>query len=73
MNTLTPSALEALSDGQARASLVAGAVVAGAIVVAMPRRFAWTTAAVVGVTLALTSYDSGQRIVDASAHEDVRR
>jgi len=62
--------LEPLSDGQARAALVAGALVAGAIVVAVPRRWAWTAAAVVGVTLALASYDSGRRIVDASAHED---
>ena len=70
VSTLTPSALEALSDGQARAALVAGTILAGAIVVAVPRRWAWTAAAVVGVTLAVASYDSGRRIVDASAHED---
>ncbi len=70
VNTLTPAVLEALSDGQARAALVAGALAAGAIVVAVPRRWAWTTAAVVGLTLALASYDSAQRIVDASGHED---
>ena len=70
VSTLTPSSLEALSDGQARAALVAGTILAGAIVVAVPRRWAWTAAAVVGVALALASYDSGRRIVDASAHED---
>ena len=70
VNTLTPSALEALSDDWARAVLVAAAILAGAIVVAIPRRWAWAAAALVGVTLAFASYESGRRIVDASAHED---
>lgn len=69
VNTLTPSGLAALSDGQARAVLVAIAVLAGVIVVAVPKSFAWVAAAIVGVGLALVSVDSGRRIADASEHE----
>jgi hypothetical protein len=58
------------SEGWSRAALVAAALVAGALVLALPRRFAWVTAAVVGVGLALLSIDAGDRIADASAHEE---
>src|SRR4029079_15628590 len=57
------------SEGWARAALVIAALVAGALVLALPRRFAWVTAAVVGVGRALLSVDAGDRIADASAHE----
>src|SRR4029079_4930456 len=57
------------SEGWARAALVIAALVAGALVLALPRRFAWVTAAVVGVGLALLSVDAGDRIAAASAHE----
>jgi hypothetical protein len=71
-NSPTPAALARLgSEGWARAALVAGALAAGALVLALPRRFAWVTAVVVGVGLGLLSVDSGQRIADASAHEEV--
>jgi hypothetical protein len=70
VNALTPSPLGSLSSDDARIALVAAAVVAGALFVAVPRRFAWTLAAVVGVGLALVSFDTGRRIADASAHED---
>jgi hypothetical protein len=71
-NTLTPAVLARLgSDGAARAALVASALVAGALVLLLPRRFAWVTAVVVGVGLALLSVDSGGRIADASAHEQL--
>ncbi len=70
VNTLTPSSLVDLSGDQARAALVAAAVVAGALFVAVPRRLAWTLAVVVGVGLALASADSGHRVADASEHED---
>jgi hypothetical protein len=70
-NTPTPAALAGLgSESWARAALVAGALVAGALVLALPRRFAWVTALVVGVGLALLSVDAGRRIADASAHEE---
>ena len=70
-NSPTPAALVRLgSEGWARAALVAGALAAGALVLALPRRFAWVTAVVVGVGLGLLSVDSGQRIADASAHEE---
>jgi len=69
-NTPTPSVLTGLgSEGAARAALVATALVAGALVVAVPRRLAWTIAVAAGVALALLSVDSGRRIADASAHE----
>ena len=42
VNTFTPSSLVDLSVDQARAALVAAAVVAGALFVAVPRRLAWT-------------------------------
>jgi hypothetical protein len=58
------------SEGWARTALVAAAVAAGILVLALPRRFAWVTAAVVGVGLALLSVDAGERIADASAHEE---
>ena len=58
------------SEGWARTALVAAALVAGVLVLALPRRFAWVTAAVVGVGLALLSIDTGDRIADASAHEE---
>jgi hypothetical protein len=58
------------SEGWARAALVIAALVAGALVLALPRRFAWVTAAVVGVGLALLSVDAGDRIAAASAHEE---
>jgi hypothetical protein len=58
------------SEGWARTALVAAALVAGVLVLALPRRFAWVTAAVVGVGLALLSIDAGDRIADASAHEE---
>lgn len=68
-NTFTPAALSALGASDARTALVAGALVAGALVLLVPRRFAWMAALVVGVGLGLLSVDSGRRIVDASAHE----
>ena len=70
VNTLTPSSLAVLSSGQARAALVGIAILAGAIVVAIPRSVAWLAAALVAVGLVLASVDSGRRIADASAHED---
>jgi hypothetical protein len=70
VNALTPSPLTGLTADQARITLVAGALAAGALVVLLPRRFAWTTAVVVGVGLALVSVDTRQRIADASEHED---
>jgi 4-amino-4-deoxy-L-arabinose transferase-like glycosyltransferase len=69
-NAPTPAALVRLgSEGWARAALVAGALAAGALVLALPRRLAWVTALVVGVGLALLSLDAGLRIADASEHE----
>ena len=70
-NSPTPAALMRLgSEGWARAALVAGALAAGVLVLAVPRRFAWVTAVVVGVGLGLLSVDAGRRIADASAHEE---
>ena len=45
------------------------ALAAGALVLFVPRRLAWTTAVAVAVGLALLSVDSGRRIADRSAHE----
>jgi Dolichyl-phosphate-mannose-protein mannosyltransferase len=71
-NTPTPSLLAGLgSEHAARAALVAAALAAGALVLLVPRRFAWMTAAAVAVGLALLSVDSGRRIADASAHEEL--
>jgi hypothetical protein len=70
VNTFTPSGLAAFSEGWARALLVGGAVLAGALVVAVPRRYAWTAVAVVAVGLAVVSVDSARRVVDESAHEN---
>ena len=70
VNTLTPAGLVDLSNGQARAVLVAAAVLAGALVAGVPRRYAWSTAAVVGIGLALVSFDSGRRVADASEREN---
>jgi len=70
-NSPTPAALLGLgTEGSARVALVGGALAAGALVLALPRRFAWVTAVAVGVGLALLSVDSGRRIADASAHEE---
>jgi hypothetical protein len=70
VNTLTPAPLAALGSGAtARVALIAAAVVAGALVVFLPRRLAWVGAVVVGVGLALVSVDTARRIDDASAHE----
>lgn len=69
VNTFTPSSLVALSSGQARAVLVGVAVLAGMIVVAIPRSLAWIAAVLVAFGLVLASVDSGRRIGDASAHE----
>jgi hypothetical protein len=69
VNTLTPAALIDLSNGQARAVLVAAALLAGALVAGVPRRYAWSAAAVVGIGLALVSFDSGRRVADASERE----
>ena len=68
-NTFTPAVLSALGADTARAALVVGSLVAGALVLLLPRRFAWVAAVVVGVGLALLSVDSARRIADASAHE----
>jgi Dolichyl-phosphate-mannose-protein mannosyltransferase len=68
VNTPTPAALSTLGD--ARALLVAVAVAAGALVLLLPRRLAWITAALVGVGLVVASVDSGRRIADASEHEE---
>jgi 4-amino-4-deoxy-L-arabinose transferase-like glycosyltransferase len=69
VNTLTPAPLAALSDGWARAVLVAGALAAGALVTFLPRRLAWICAVLVAAGLALVSADTARRIDDASAHE----
>jgi hypothetical protein len=58
------------SDGWERTALVVAALAAGLLVLALPRRFAWITAAAVGVGLALLSVDARNRIADASAHEE---
>jgi hypothetical protein len=72
VNTLTPAPLAALGSVSAeRTALIAAAVVAGALVVFVPRRLAWVGAVVVGVGLALASIDTARRIDDASAHEQL--
>lgn len=69
-NSPTSAALLWLgTESWARSALVVGAVAAGALVLALPRRFAWIGAVVVGVGLALLSVGSAKRIADASAHE----
>jgi hypothetical protein len=69
-NAPTAAALMRLgSDGWQRTALVGAALAAGLLVLALPRRLAWVTAAVVGVGLALLSIEAGDRIADASAHE----
>lgn len=71
VNTSTPAALMAFASlGEARTVLVAVALAAGALVVLLPRRFAWVAAVAVGVGLAFASVDSGRRIADASEHEE---
>jgi 4-amino-4-deoxy-L-arabinose transferase-like glycosyltransferase len=70
VNTLTPAPLASLgSEGAQRLVLVAAALAAGALVLFLPRRFAWATAAIVGIGLALVSADTARRIADASEHE----
>jgi hypothetical protein len=70
VNTLTPAPLAGLgSVGAERVALITAAVAAGALVVFLPRRFAWVGAAVVGVGLLFVSADTARRIDDASAHE----
>ena len=68
-NTPTPAVLAGLGPDAARAALVVAALAAGALVLFVPRRLAWTTAVAVAVGLALLSVDSGRRIADRSAHE----
>jgi len=68
-NTPTPAALDGLSSDAARAALVVGALVAGLLVMALPRRLGWAIPAAVAIAFALLSLDSGRRIADASAHE----
>ena len=63
-NTPTPAVLAGLGPDAARAALVAAALAAGALVLFVPRRLAWTTAVAVAVGLALLSVDSGRRIAD---------
>ena len=70
VNAPTSAMLAALgSDGWARFALVAGALLACALVLLLPRRFAWVTAPLLAVGLTLASVDSALRISDASAHE----
>ncbi len=70
VNTLTPAPLAALNGGwEAHAVLVAAVLAAAALILLIPRRHAWITAAVVGVGLALISVDTARRIADASEHE----
>ncbi len=69
VNAPTTAILGALSADWARAVLVLGAVLGLALVLLLPRRLAWITAAVVAVGLTVASVDSARRIVDASAHE----
>lgn len=69
-NSPTAAALAALGPGGwPRVVLVGGAVAAGLLVLALPRRLAWIAAVVVGVGLALLSVDARGRIATASAHE----
>jgi hypothetical protein len=70
-NAPTAAALLRLgSDGWQRTALVGAALAAGLLILALPRRLAWLSAAVVGAGLALLSIDAGYRIADASAHEE---
>ena len=69
VNAPTSAMLAALSDGWARLALVGGAVAACALVLLLPRRLAWVTAAVLAVGLATASADSARRIADQSSHE----
>ncbi len=69
VNAPTSAILGALSDGWARALLVLVAVLGCALVLFLPRRLAWITAAVVAVGLVVASVDSARRIADASSHE----
>jgi hypothetical protein len=70
VNTLTPAPLASLGSASAeRLALVAAALVAGALVLFLPRRLAWIGAVVVGAGLVLVSADTARRIADASAHE----
>jgi hypothetical protein len=70
-NTPTPAGLVGLgSEGAARGALVVGALLAGALVVALPRRLAWLIPLAAAVVFVLLSVDSGRRIADASAHEE---
>ena len=69
VNAPTTAILGAVSSDWARAALVLGAVLGLALVLLLPRRLAWITAAVVAGGLAVASVDSARRIVDASAHE----
>jgi hypothetical protein len=67
--TLTPAWLDALSSGWGRVALVVAALAAGALVLFLPRRYAWVAAAAVGLGFVLVSIDAGRRIADASTHE----
>ena len=69
VNAPTSAILGALSDDWARALLVLGAFLAVALVLLLPRRLAWITAAVVACGLVVASVDSARRITDASANE----
>lgn len=68
-NTLTPAALGALSNDNARLALVTAALAAGALVLFLPRRVVWLAPALVAAGLVLTSIDSARRVASASAHE----
>ena len=69
VNAPTSAVLGALSASWARAVLVLGATLGLGLVLFLPRRFAWVTAAVVAAGLIVASVDSARRIVDASARE----
>ena len=69
VNAPTTAILGALSADWARAVLVLGACLGSALVLFLPRRFAWVTAAVVALGLTVASVDSARRIADASARE----
>jgi hypothetical protein len=68
-NTLTPAGLQALSNDTARLALVLAALVAGAVVLFLPRGAVWVAPALVAAGLVLTSVDAARRVADASAHE----
>lgn len=70
VNAPTSAVLERLGgDDRARIALVGGVLVAGALVLAVPRRRAWLVAVVAGFGVGLASIDSATRIDDASANE----